>query len=282
MPAIVSLIRSALLLAFALLSVSAHALDSLRIALIPAEDSRAMVNQSQQLLEALEQKLGVEVQGFVAMDYNGVIEALRAGHVDVAYLGPFSYVKAAEIADVEAFAVAETKAMDGESYRSQIIVRADSEHRTIGDLKGKNFAFVDPTSTSGYLLPMLALKKAGIPPRRHFKNVIYTGGHDANILAVKHAKVDGATVADRILRSAIEKGMVNAGDFRVIWSSDAIPESPMVWRKALPQETKERIKNAFLSIHDIEFGDQGQLVGYKLTNDAAYHVVREAAKLARQ
>lgn len=282
MPLIIRLIKSAFLTTFTLLAVSVQAMESLRIALIPAEDSRAMLKQSRQLLEALEQKLGVEVQGFVAVDYNGVIEALRAGHVDVAYLGPFSYVKSAQIADVEAFAVAETRAPGGEGYRSQIVVHADSEHRSIADLQGKNFAFVDPTSTSGYLLPMVALRKADMDPRRHFKNVIYTGGHDANLLAVKHAKVDGATVADRILRAAIEKGVVDAGELRVIWSSDAIPESPMVWRKALPAESKERIRSAFLGLRNIEFGDQGQLLGYKPTNDAAYDVVREAASLARR
>lgn len=281
MPVITRLIKSVFLTTFTLLAVSVQAMESLRIALIPAEDSRAMIKQSRQLLEALEQRLGVEVQGFVAMDYSGVIEALRAGHVDVAYLGPFSYVKAAQIADVEAFAVAE-RAIGGESYRSQIVVHAESEHRSIGDLQGKNFAFVDPTSTSGYLLPMVALRNAGMDPHRHFKNVIHTGGHDANILAVKHAKVDGATVADRILRAAIEEGVVDSNDLRVIWTSDAIPESPMVWRKALPPESKERIRSAFLSLRDIEFGDQGQLLGYRPTDDAAYDIVREAASLARR
>ncbi len=76
----------------------------MRVGLIPSEDSRAMLAASKQLLEMLEKNLGIKVQGFVASDYNGVIEALRANHLEVAYLGPFSYVLGTTIAPIEAFA----------------------------------------------------------------------------------------------------------------------------------------------------------------------------------
>lgn len=278
---LVMLLSTFFLLATSLL-VAADVGKPLRIALIPAEDSRAMIRQSKQLMSALEQKLGIEVEGFVATDYNGVIESLRAGHVDVAYLGPFSYVKAAQVANVEAFAVAETKDKGGVAYHSQVVVRSDSDIQTIEQLRGRDFAFVGPTSTSGYVFPMVGLKKAGLNPRKDFKNVIYTGAHDANMLAVKNGRVDAATVADRIYAAALEKGQVEEGDLRVIWRSEAIPESPMVWRKDLPIDLKKRIRQAFLSIRDVQFGDQGQVSEYRATDDRAYDVVREAAKLARK
>ncbi|WP_201276844.1 phosphonate ABC transporter substrate-binding protein [Microbulbifer sp. ALW1] len=264
------------------LATLVQASEPLRIALIPAEDSRAMIRQSRQLMTALEQKLGVEVEGFVATDYNGVIESLRAGHVDVAYLGPFSYVKAAQVANVEAFAVAETKDKGGVAYHSQIVVRADSDIQSVEQLRGRDFAFVGPTSTSGYVFPMVGLKKAGLNPRNDFRNVIYTGAHDANLLAVKHGRVDAATVADRILSAAVEKGQIDKADLRVIWRSGAIPESPMVWRKDLPETTKQQLRDAFLSIRDVQFGDQGQVSEYRATDDSAYDIVREAARLARK
>ncbi|BCV46893.1 MULTISPECIES: phosphonate ABC transporter substrate-binding protein [Shewanella] len=266
----------------ALFSQSALALESLKIALIPSEDSRAMIKQSQALMDELGKQLGVKVEGFVATDYNGVIEALRAKHIDIAYLGPFSYVKATQVTDVEAFVVAETKKKGAVAYHSQIIARADSDIKDIQDLKGKDFAFVDPTSTSGYVFPMVGLKHAGIEPKDDFANLIYTGAHDANILAVKNRRVDAATVADRILSAAVDKGMIGSEEYRVVWRSPAIPESPMVWRKDLAEEDKQKIRTAFLSLKNLQFGDQGEVNRYVATDDAAYDVVREAAKLARQ
>lgn len=274
-----SLVALSLSATSALVSFSAAALEDIKIALIPSEDSRAMIKQSQTLIDSLSEKLGVEVEGFVATDYNGVIEALRAGHVDIAYLGPFSYVKAAEVADVEAFVVAETKKAGDVAYHSQIIAPADAtDINSLKDLKGKDFAFVSPTSTSGYVFPYVGLKNQGIEPREYFKNVVYTGAHDANILAVKHGRVDAATVADRILDSAVEKGIIDKDEFKVIWRSESIPESPMVWRNDIPEEDKAKIKQAFLSITSVEFGDQGVVNRYIETNDAAYNPVREAAK----
>ncbi|MBW3695058.1 phosphate/phosphite/phosphonate ABC transporter substrate-binding protein [Vibrio sp. T187] len=263
-------------------SFSVQAMEDIKIALIPSEDSRAMLKQSQVLIDTLSDKLGVDVEGFVATDYNGVIEALRSGHVDIAYLGPFSYVKAAELADVEAFVVAETMKAGDVAYHSQIIApKSADDVNELKDLKGKDFAFVSPTSTSGYVFPAVALKKQGIEPRQFFKNVVYTGAHDANILAVKHGRVDAATVADRILNSAIEKGIIGKDDYKVLWSSQAIPESPMVWRNDLPESDKQKIKEAFLSIEAVEFGDQGVVNRYVATNDAAYNPVREAAKFTK-
>lgn len=137
-----------------------------RVGLIPSEDSRAMLKSSQQLLDALEKNLGIKVQGFVASDYNGVIEAMRSSHIDVAYLGPFSYVLGTTVAPIEAFATAETAKSSRSFYRSQIIARKDSGIRDWKDLKGRTFAFVDPSSTSGHLFPKAGLLKLGFDPRR--------------------------------------------------------------------------------------------------------------------
>lgn len=263
------------------LSCSAGAFDSLRIALIPAEDAREMTRQSRHLLAALERNMAAKVEGFVAADYNGVIESLRAGHVDVAYLGPFSYVKAAEVANVEAFAVAKIRHQKDSSYRSQIVVRANSNIQSLEELRARNFAFVDPTSTSGYVFPLLGLKEAGLNPRKDFRNIVYTGGHDANLLALKHGRVDAVAVADRILESALEKGLIDDGELRIIWSSGEIPESPMVWRTDLSEEHKQRILKAFLDIRNIPFGDQGYISEYRVTDDRSYDVVRKAARLVR-
>ena len=107
----------------------AQAQQVLKVGLIPSEDSRAMLAQSKDILDALEKNLGMKVQGFVATDYNGVIEALRAKHLDIAYLGPFSYVLATTVTPVEAFAIAETAKSGRTYYHSQIIALKIERHQ---------------------------------------------------------------------------------------------------------------------------------------------------------
>ncbi|AZG08528.1 phosphonate ABC transporter substrate-binding protein [Pigmentiphaga sp. H8] len=274
--------RALLALALPLLAAApAHAADTLTIGLIPAEDSQAMIESSKQVLDSLQRQLGMPVKPFVATDYNGVIEALRAKKLDAAYLGPFSYVLAHSVANVEAFAVAVTKKTGQSSYKSLIIARKDSGIATPADLKGRNFAFVDPTSASGHLFPKAGLLQAGYDPDSFFGRVVFSGSHDASILAVANKKVDAASVADRILASAIAKGQVRQDDLRVVWSSNPIPESPMVWRKDLDPALKQKLAQALANVKDLPWGDQGVLNGFQPTNDAAYDVVRETAKVLK-
>ena len=258
---------------------SARAADVLTVGLIPSEDSRAMIANSQAMMDMLSKALGMPVKPFVAADYNGVIEALRSKRLDVAYLGPFSYVLGASVADIEAFAVAETKKAGRTYYHSLIVANKDSGIKTVADLKGKTFAFVDPSSTSGHLFPKAGLIKAGFNPDKDFGRVIFSGSHDANAVAIENKRVDAVAIADRILDAAIAKGLAKREDLVVVWKSDPIPESPTVWRKDLDPALKKRIQAAFLEVKNIPWSDQGELNGFHPTNDAAYNVIRETAKV---
>lgn len=260
-------------------TLPARSQQVLTVGLIPSEDSRAMIANSQKMMDMLSTALGMSVKPFVAADYNGAIEALRSKRLDVAYLGPFSYVLGASIADIEAFAVAETKKAGRSFYYSQIMAHKDSGIKTVADLKGKTFAFVDPTSTSGHLFPKAGLIKAGFNPDKDFGRVIFSGSHDSSAIAVQNKKVDAAAIADRILDAAIAKGLAKREDLVQVWKSDPIPESPTVWRRDLPAELKTRIQAAFLQVKDIPWSDQGLLNGFHPTNDAAYNIIRETAKI---
>ena len=272
-------LRAASLAVLALSASQGWAKDKLTIGLIPSEDSQAMIESSKQVLDDLQAKIGMPVVPFVATDYNGIIEALRSGKLDVAYLGPFSYVLATSVADVEAFSVAVTKKTGQSAYKSVILARKDSGIHSLADLKGHTFAFVDPSSASGHLFPKAGLEQAGFAPDTLFKRVIFSGSHDASILAVENKKVDAAAVADRIFASAVAKGVVKQDDFEIVWSSRPIPESPMVWRKALDPALKKKVADALASIKEVPWGDQGVLNGFQPTTDASYDVVRETAKV---
>src|SRR5450830_1721902 len=239
--------------------------QQLTVGLIPAEDSQAMLENSKKVIDSLQEQLGMPVKPFIATDYNGIIEALRSKKLDVANL--------------EAFSVAETKKTGKSSYKSLIIVRKDSGIETVPQLKGHTMAFVDPSSASGHLFPTAGLQKQGIEPSKYFSRVIFSGSHDASILAVANKKVDAAAVADRIFAAAVAKGVIKQADFNIVWTSPDIPESPMVWRKDLDPELKKKIAAAFANVKNVEWGDQGVLNGFVPTNDAAYTVVRDTAKI---
>ena len=252
--------------------------DVLTVGLIPSEDSRAMIANSQKMMDMLSRSLGMPVKPFVAADYNGVIEALRSKRLDVAYLGPFSYVLGTTVADIEAFAVAETKKAGRTSYHALVVAHKDSGIKTVADLKGKTFAFVDPSSTSGHLFPKAGLMKAGFNTDKDFGRVIFSGSHDSNAVAVQNRKIDAVAIADRILDAAIAKGLAKREDLVVVWKSEPIPESPTVWRRDLDPALKKRVQAAFMDVKDIPWSDQGELNGFHPTNDAAYNVIRDTAK----
>jgi phosphonate transport system substrate-binding protein len=256
----------------------AHAQAVLNVGLVPGEDPRVMVNDNQALLDHLHNTLGLEVKPFVATDYNGVIEALRAKKLDIALLGPFSYVLATTVADVEAFAMLETE-KQGATYRSVIIARKDHGIRTLKDLNGKTFAFVDPSSTSGHLFPKAGLIKAGYNPDTYFSRAIFSGGHDASALAVQNGKVDAAAIADAMVDIAYSRGMLKQDEVAVIWTSDPIPGVPVVYRRDLPADTKAKIRASFAQIRNMPWGPKTTIKRWVPTEDSAYDVVRETAKV---
>jgi phosphonate transport system substrate-binding protein len=159
-----------------------------------------------------------------------------------------------------------------------VIAHKDSGIKTVNDLKGKTFAFVDPSSTSGHLFPKAGLIKVGFNPDKDFGRVIFSGSHDSSAIAVQNKKVDAAAIADRILDAAISKGLAKREDLVEVWKSDPIPESPTVWRKDLNPELKKKVQAAFLQVKNIPWSDQGELNGFHPTNDAAYNVIRDTAK----
>lgn len=256
----------------------AHSAGTLNMGLVPSEDPRVVIQDNQVLLEHLERALDTTVKPFVAADYNGVIEALRAKKLDIAFLGPFSYVLATTVADVEAFVLPETE-KQGASYKAIIVARKDHGYRNLADLKGKTFAFVDPSSTSGHLFPKAGLLRAGFDPDKHFSRVIFSGGHDASVLAVHFGKVEAAAVADALLEAAITKGAVKREDMQVLWTSPPIPGAPMVMRKDLPAELKAKLRKAFADAREMNWGAHSKIKRWVAVEDSTYDVVRDTAKV---
>jgi phosphonate transport system substrate-binding protein len=160
-----------------------------------------------------------------------------------------------------------------------IIARKDHGIRTVKDLGGKTFAFVDPSSTSGHLFPKAGLIKAGYNPDTYFSRAIFSGGHDASALAVQNGKVDAAAIADAMVDIAYSRGMLKQDEVAVIWASDPIPGVPVAYRRDLPADLKAKIRASFGRIRNMPWGPKATIKRWVPAEDSAYDVVRDTAKL---
>lgn len=252
-----------------------------RFGLIPSEDAEKLIKDSGPFIAALEEKLGMKVKPFVAMDYSAVIEALKSDKLEIAFLGPASYVLAKDKvgAPVEAVARGVMAYTGKSSYQGLIITQANSPINTLQDLKGKNFAFVDPASTSGNFVPRYVFDKNGINPEEDFKTIYYSGTHQASLIAVKEGKVDAAAIADEVYDLAISRDQIKASDLKVIFRSDPIPGSPFVVRTNLPKDLQANLKKALLALKDVSFGKLGVVSAMDPATDADYNIVRDLIAL---
>ena len=240
-----------------------------------------MLAQSKDILDAVEKNLGMKVQGFVATDYNGVIEALRAKHLDIAYLGPFSYVLATTVTPVEAFAIAETAKSGRTYYHSQIIALKIERHQNARRSQGQELRLRRPRLDLGLRLP------ARWPAEGRHRAQARLQDGDLHRRARRQRASPSPTARSMPPPSPTASSMPRSPRAtsrptrsRSCGAPAPIPESPMVWRKDLSPELKAKVKAAFLAIKDLNWSDQGKLNGFKDTNDQAYDVVRETAKLA--
>ena len=255
----------AALLTSAALAAPALAQDQVtefRIGILGGENAQDRMTSNECVRAYVEELLGVETKLFTPADYDGVIQGLLGGTIDMAWLGASGYAKT-YLTDPEAVEPVLVKTnLDGSfSYHSVGFARKDSGITSLADMKGKKFGFGDPNSTSGYLIPSIEIPEeigATMEDGVYFDEVVFTGGHEQTIVAVVNGDVDaGVTWADGqgawedgynsgALRKAADSGIVDMNDIVEIWKSKPIPEGPIVLRKALPADVKEKV-TAFLS-----------------------------------
>ncbi len=252
--------------------------DPLRVGLIPNQNPESVEANYEPFGEYLSEQLGRDVELTVPTSYGAVVEAMVNDELDLAYFGGLTYVQARNRGDVVPL-VTEINPRTGDTtYRSVIIVPADSEIQEVSELAGQDFAFGSASSTSGSLYPAITLRDAGgIDYRTDLGNFTYTGGHDATAQAVSNGSVDGGGLEDRILYDLIEDGAVDGDSVRVIEESDAIEGYPWVVRNALSDDLKEEIIQAYLNIDDPALLDLLRADGYEEVDASDYDYVEEQA-----
>ena len=256
--------------------------EKLVLGAVPTESSSHQTERFEDLVKYLSARLGIPVVQQTSTDYAGVITAMQFKHVDIAYFGPKSYVEAAARAGAECFAV-EVGEDGSAGYHGLIISRKGSPIRSVQEAKGKVWAFTDPNSTSGTLVPTIHLvKDLKIDPATFFSKVIYSGSHEASMLSIKAGKVDIASTNDLDMKRGEGKLWSREQDFQVLWTSPLIPGSPMAWRKDLPESLKKALVDAFVSYKDKEGLSRLKIAGYEPVSDRTYDPVREQIEFKKQ
>jgi len=227
--------------------------EVINFGIISTESTQNLSNQWSPFLAAMEKRLGMKVKPFFAPDYAGVIEAMRFGKVTVAWFGNKSAMEAVDRSGAEIFA--QQVKYDGvRGYYSHILAHVDDKDvNSLEDMfaqcgKGTaDFGIGDPNSTSGFLVPTYyVFAENDIDPRECFKTV-RNANHETNLMAVANKQVRFAANNSEQLGRTRKNAPKAAEKVKVIWTSPLIPSDPIVYRKDLSDELKDRIAAFFLA-----------------------------------
>ena len=278
------MIKKILLLAImALITLSTQAEEkTYKMVFVPASE-KGNVSDYTSLISITEKLTGLKIETIKVTDYNAAVEAMRAGRAHIAWYGGKTYVKAAEIANAEAFAAGVRPGEKDAGYYTYFVVKKDSKLKNFKDVKGKILSLNTIGSTSGDLIPQVELSKINlaIKNKDHFKNVFYAGSHDACLLSVLNNQADVCGMSSRNFEARLEDGTIKSKDIRIIHKSDRVPPPPLAYSKLIPEEDRKKIKRAVLEAHkhgEIA-GYGGKMSHYMEVKDSDYNVLREVIEL---
>ena len=235
----------------------------LRMGLAGGENDADRLGRYDGYTALLRETFGVPVKLYPAADYAGVIQAFAARQIELASMGASGYAAAFTETNGNVEPLVTAVEQDGSiSYRSVMVVRADSGIADLAAMRGRSLAWADPNSTSGYLIPRFELRAAGIDltDGRYFSRTGFGGGHEQAVVAVLQRQYDGAVtwasgVGDAALgfsrgnlRSMSDKGLLKMSDLRIVWTSHPILNGPLTARRDTPQGFRDDITAFHLAL----------------------------------
>ena len=271
------------LAAAVLFAGSVHAQQEINFGIISTDSSSALKQLWQPFLDDMSKATGTKINGFFATDYTGIIEGMRFGKLQVAWHGNKSAIEAVDRASGEVFA--QFIDLEGRpGYYSYVITHRDSPLKSIDDMiangKTLSFGMGDPQSTSGTLVPTYyVFSQRKLDPKNVFR-VTRSANHGGNLLAVLNKQVDVATNNSEELDKLKLRDPAKHAEVKILWTSPLIPRDPLVWRKDLPADMKEKIKKFVLGYgkdqreKDILKGMQ-QIAGFRESSDLQLVPIRQ-------
>lgn len=227
----------------------------LRMSYQPSEeDVEGRMTRLEEFTDYLGRKIGVPVDLVQAQGYGPTIEAMRAEKIDIARTGSFAYMIAHEKAGAEAIVTRGTRSGGPGLYHSIIATSPATGIRSMDELKRRAgelvFAFVDPASTSGHLMPRAGLESLGIDPQEDFEHLVFSMSHTNSAMALLSAKVDAGGMSRTTRDRLVEAGRMEPDDLVVLWESAPIPTGPVIVRSELPEALKARMRSAYLDLNE--------------------------------
>ena len=261
--------------------------NPLKFLLVPSVDAKLLENTAKDIKVYLEKNTPYKYEFTVPNSYVAVVEAFGTKRADIASLNTFGYIMAHDRYKTQAKITFIRHGL--ETYQSQIIARADSKVKSLEDIDKKKFAYVDPASTSGYLMPAKLFLDAKIKP----SETVFANKHDNVVMMVYQKQVDaGATFYSppsekngiEDARRLVKKQYPDVEEkIKIIKLTDPIPNDPIVFREDLPEEIKEAVVTALMTYMTTEegkrvFGEIYGITGMVRATDARYDTVREMLK----
>lgn len=252
----------------------------LRLAVASMVSPGHAVEDYTQLARYLEGSLGGRVELLQRRTYAETYELLRTGGADAAAVCTYVYVLGHKEFGLQLVAAPE---VGGETtYRSLIIVRAESGIKEFDGLKGKRFAFADPLSTTGRLYPLLLLRERQATPESFFASSAYTYSHDNSIMAILDGVADGASVDSLVYYQWTAAHPDQAGDLKVLQASPPYGSPPFVVAPSTPPALRASLQKALLSMTGNQDGRYIlRLLGvdrFREPSDSEYDDVRRLAE----
>ena len=265
--------------------------NPVKLHFVPSVDAKVIEDNSKVFKDFLEKNTPYKFEVQIPQSYIAVVEAFGTKRADVATFNTFGYILAHEKYGAEARLTVLRHGVP--TYQSQFLVKAGSPIKKLEDLEGKKVAFVEPASTSGYLLPLKTLKDKNITP----KETVFAGKHDNVVSMVYQGQVDaGATYYSPPFKNA--KGVMEMEDARrlvltqypdvekkviILSLSEHIINDPVAFRKEMPEEMKEKIVDAMLAFVATPEGKAAYFAIYGITElkkstDADYDSARAVLK----
>lgn len=253
--------------------------NTLRVAFSAITSPKETIIYYSDLIQYLEKNIGLKIEVIQRKTYKEVNDLIEDGEVDLAFICTYAYTLGTKQFGLQPFLVPQ---INGKvTYRSYVLVPYDSNASTFKDLKGKSFAYTDPLSNTGFIYPRYLIKQQQENLDTYFQKTIFTYSHDNSIKAVFDKIVDGAAIDALVYDYLIEKKPEIADSIRIIKVSEEFGMPPVVVSSKVSIQTREKIKDLFLDMHNTEEG-QAILQHLKIERfqeqiDADYNSIREIA-----
>lgn len=254
----------------------------IKMGFVPLKNSEKLVEDLKPISDYLSERLGVKVEAFTASNYIGVVEGLGSGSVDFGIIPPFSSLLAQKQSSAKP--ILTSKGKTGKpGYTAELYVRKDSGIKSLQDVKGKKVAFVDPSSSSGYIYPGAMLVEAGLNLDKDI-SYQFSGGHDKSLQLLLNKDVDVIATFDGVEERYAKDFPAALTDIEKLASSDTIPGIMVTASSKMDKDLQEKLKQALLDMDKDPkmkelFTKMFSITGFEEVDQTAYNKVEETAKV---